>query len=84
MPHDLDSQFYVKQTKDMVNIVQRLVADGKGWRNNSRLLHSTPTIPSPVESSLHPESSQAGMHRKETPYLLLSSWIILVLSLYHY
>lgn len=29
MPHDLDNQFYLKQTKDMVNLVQRLVADGK-------------------------------------------------------
>ncbi|XP_046661701.1 lachesin-like isoform X2 [Homalodisca vitripennis] len=65
-------------------VVSGATKEGKGWRNNSRLLHSTPTIPSPVESSLHPESSQAGMHRKETPYLLLSSWIILVLSLYHY
>ncbi|XP_046684469.1 RNA-binding protein fusilli [Homalodisca vitripennis] len=33
MPHDLDSQFYVKQTKDMVNIVQRLVADGHTFNN---------------------------------------------------
>lgn len=29
MPHDLDSDFYIKETKDMVNIVLRLIADGK-------------------------------------------------------
>lgn len=33
MPHDLDSQFYMKETKDMVNIVQRLVADGHTFNN---------------------------------------------------
>lgn len=27
--HEIDSQFYVSEVKDMVNIVQRLIADGK-------------------------------------------------------
>lgn len=27
--HEIDSQFYVDEVKDMVNIVQRLIADGK-------------------------------------------------------
>lgn len=27
--HEIDSQFYVAEVKDMVNIVQRLIADGK-------------------------------------------------------
>lgn len=27
--HEIDPQFYVSEVKDMVNIVQRLIADGK-------------------------------------------------------
>lgn len=29
MTPDTESEFYVKEIKDMVNIVQRLIADGK-------------------------------------------------------
>lgn len=29
MSPDLDSDFYVKEAKDMVNIIQRLVSEGK-------------------------------------------------------
>lgn len=29
MSQDLDNEFYVKEAEDMVNIVQRLISEGK-------------------------------------------------------
>jgi len=38
--HEIDSQFYVAEVKDMINIVQRLIADGKSPSHNIRRTYS--------------------------------------------